>query len=95
MVRLKRVYEEPGRQDWMRVFVDRLWPRSVKGESGAHLSAAQGPVPLRYGGLITIRQFALPVSQRESEVPRRWTADEPYNQTVQTVVSNVLFGELS
>jgi hypothetical protein len=49
MVRLKRVYEEPGRQDWMRVFVDRLWPRSVKGESGAHLSAAQGPVPLRSG----------------------------------------------
>jgi hypothetical protein len=46
-------------------------------------------------GTTAIWQFALPVSQRESEVPRRWTADEPYNQTVQTVVSNVLFGELS
>jgi uncharacterized protein YeaO (DUF488 family) len=28
-VRLKRVYEEPSREDGMRVLVDRLWPRGL------------------------------------------------------------------
>ncbi len=30
MVRLKRAYEEPARNDGYRVLVDRLWPRGVK-----------------------------------------------------------------
>jgi uncharacterized protein YeaO (DUF488 family) len=29
-VKLKRAYEEPGREDGIRVLVDRLWPRGVK-----------------------------------------------------------------
>jgi uncharacterized protein YeaO (DUF488 family) len=28
-VRLKRVYENPGRDDGLRVLVDRLWPRGL------------------------------------------------------------------
>ncbi|WP_034262835.1 DUF488 domain-containing protein [Actinospica robiniae] len=30
--RLKRIYEEPARQDGMRVLVDRLWPRGMSKE---------------------------------------------------------------
>ncbi|MFW6113619.1 MAG: DUF488 domain-containing protein [Actinomycetota bacterium] len=32
MLKLKRAYEEPSRNDGYRVLVDRLWPRGVKKE---------------------------------------------------------------
>jgi uncharacterized protein YeaO (DUF488 family) len=32
MIRIKRVYEEPGAGDGMRILVDRLWPRGVSKE---------------------------------------------------------------
>jgi uncharacterized protein YeaO (DUF488 family) len=34
-VALKRVYDEPSRQDGARVLVDRLWPRGLKKEDAA------------------------------------------------------------
>ncbi len=33
MIRVKRVYNEPERQDGMRILVDRLWPRWLKKEA--------------------------------------------------------------
>lgn len=33
MIRVKRVYEPPGRQDGIRFLVERLWPRGMKKES--------------------------------------------------------------
>jgi uncharacterized protein YeaO (DUF488 family) len=33
MIRLKRVYEEAGREDGKRYLVERLWPRGVKKEA--------------------------------------------------------------
>lgn len=36
MLKLKRIYEEPSKDDGIRVFVDRLWARGVK-KSDAHL----------------------------------------------------------
>ncbi len=33
MVRIKRAYERPSRDDGFRVLVDRLWPRGVKREA--------------------------------------------------------------
>jgi uncharacterized protein YeaO (DUF488 family) len=33
MIQLKRVYQEPGPRDGMRILVDRLWPRGVKKEA--------------------------------------------------------------
>lgn len=35
MIRLKRVYEEPSRDDGFRVLVDRLWPRGLTKERAA------------------------------------------------------------
>ena len=32
MIRVKRVYEEPSRNDGLRVLVDRLWPRGLTKE---------------------------------------------------------------
>lgn len=32
MVKIKRVYEEPGPRDGLRVLVDRLWPRGLSKE---------------------------------------------------------------
>ena len=32
MIKLKRIYEEPARDDGFRVLVDRLWPRGVSKE---------------------------------------------------------------
>lgn len=32
MIKLKRIYEEPSRQDGYRVLVDRLWPRGMTKE---------------------------------------------------------------
>ena len=32
MIRLKRAYEEPSKQDGMRILVERLWPRGVSKE---------------------------------------------------------------
>lgn len=29
MIQLKRVYEEPSREDGLRILVDRLWPRGL------------------------------------------------------------------
>ena len=29
MIRVKRVYEEPSREDGLRILVDRLWPRGL------------------------------------------------------------------
>jgi uncharacterized protein YeaO (DUF488 family) len=36
MIRIKRVYEKPAKEDGWRVLVDRLWPRGMKKEA-AHL----------------------------------------------------------
>jgi uncharacterized protein YeaO (DUF488 family) len=38
MIKIKRVYEKPARDDGWRVLVDRLWPRGMKKEA-AHLDA--------------------------------------------------------
>ncbi|HEX5472269.1 MAG TPA: DUF488 domain-containing protein [Lacipirellulaceae bacterium] len=35
MVKLKRVYEKPSRNDGLRVLVDRLWPRGLSKERAA------------------------------------------------------------
>jgi uncharacterized protein YeaO (DUF488 family) len=29
MIQLKRVYEDPAREDGLRILVDRLWPRGL------------------------------------------------------------------
>jgi uncharacterized protein YeaO (DUF488 family) len=36
MIKIKRVYEKPAKEDGWRVLVDRLWPRGMKKET-AHL----------------------------------------------------------
>lgn len=36
MLKIKRVYEKPAKEDGWRVLVDRLWPRGMKKES-AHI----------------------------------------------------------
>lgn len=36
MIRVKRVYENPSKEDGCRVLVDRLWPRGMKKEA-AHV----------------------------------------------------------
>jgi uncharacterized protein YeaO (DUF488 family) len=36
MIKIKRVYEKPAKEDGWRVLVDRLWPRGMKKEA-AHL----------------------------------------------------------
>ena len=36
MVKIKRVYEKPSKEDGWRLLVDRLWPRGMKKEA-AHL----------------------------------------------------------
>lgn len=33
MVKIKRIYEKPAREDGRRVLVDRLWPRGMKREA--------------------------------------------------------------
>jgi uncharacterized protein YeaO (DUF488 family) len=33
MIRIKRIYEKPAREDGRRVLVDRLWPRGMKKEA--------------------------------------------------------------
>jgi uncharacterized protein YeaO (DUF488 family) len=35
MIRLKRAYDEPSRQDGLRILVERLWPRGVSKEAAA------------------------------------------------------------
>ncbi|MFO0799436.1 MAG: DUF488 domain-containing protein [Gemmataceae bacterium] len=35
MIRLKRVYDEPTKQDGLRILVERLWPRGVSKEKAA------------------------------------------------------------
>ena len=32
MIRIKRVYSEPGKQDGLRILVDRVWPRGFSKE---------------------------------------------------------------
>jgi uncharacterized protein YeaO (DUF488 family) len=32
MIRIKRVYDEPGKEDGYRILVDRLWPRGLTKE---------------------------------------------------------------
>ena len=34
-IAVKRIYDEPGPDDGMRVLVDRLWPRGIKKENAA------------------------------------------------------------
>lgn len=38
MIKIKRIYEKPAKEDGWRVLVDRLWPRGMKKEA-AHLDA--------------------------------------------------------
>jgi uncharacterized protein YeaO (DUF488 family) len=38
MIKIKRVYEKPAKEDGWRVLVDRLWPRGMKKEA-AHMDA--------------------------------------------------------
>ena len=35
MIRLKRAYDEPSKQDGLRILVERLWPRGVSKEKAA------------------------------------------------------------
>jgi len=38
MIRIKRVYDEPSKQDGLRILVERLWPRGVsKGKAAVDL----------------------------------------------------------
>ncbi len=38
MIRAKRVYDKPGKEDGFRILVDRIWPRGMsKGEAGVDL----------------------------------------------------------
>lgn len=30
MIKIKRIYEEPEKEDGFRILIDRLWPRGVK-----------------------------------------------------------------
>jgi len=32
MLRIKRVYEEPAKEDGFRILIDRLWPRGLTKE---------------------------------------------------------------
>jgi uncharacterized protein YeaO (DUF488 family) len=34
-VRIKRVYEQPGTEDGMRILIDRLWPRGLTKEKAS------------------------------------------------------------
>lgn len=36
MIKIKRVYEEPEKDDGQRILVDRLWPRGIKKEDLKH-----------------------------------------------------------
>jgi uncharacterized protein YeaO (DUF488 family) len=38
MIKIKRIYEKPAKEDGWRVLVDRLWPRGMTKEA-AHLDA--------------------------------------------------------
>jgi uncharacterized protein YeaO (DUF488 family) len=53
-LRLKRVYDEPSREDGMRVLVDRLWPRGLsRAQAAADLwlrEAAPSPALRRWYG---------------------------------------------
>ena len=33
MIKIKRVYEKPGRNDGIRILIDRLWPRGLSKDS--------------------------------------------------------------
>lgn len=35
MIRLKRAYDEPSKQDGLRILVERLWPRGVSKQQAA------------------------------------------------------------
>lgn len=35
MIRLRRAYDDPSRQDGLRILVERLWPRGVSKEKAA------------------------------------------------------------
>ncbi len=35
MIKVKRAYDEPSKQDGFRVLVDRIWPRGLKKEDAA------------------------------------------------------------
>jgi uncharacterized protein YeaO (DUF488 family) len=35
MIRLKRAYEKPGREDGLRILVERLWPRGLSKQRAA------------------------------------------------------------
>ncbi|MEM2840728.1 MAG: DUF488 family protein [Halobacteria archaeon] len=35
MIRLKRIYEEPSREDGFRILVERIWPRGLTKERAA------------------------------------------------------------
>jgi uncharacterized protein YeaO (DUF488 family) len=35
MIRLKRAYDKPSKQDGLRILVERLWPRGVSKDKGA------------------------------------------------------------
>ena len=35
MIKVRRIYDPPGRRDGKRILVDRLWPRGVKKENAA------------------------------------------------------------
>lgn len=34
LIKIKRVYEVPAKEDGKRILVDRLWPRGISKESG-------------------------------------------------------------
>ena len=86
-VRLKRVYENPSRDDGMRVLVDRLWPRGLSRiDAGADLWLKEvAPSPaLRRGARAAARSTARPqgpAAARAGHAPfcRR---DEAHNHAV-------------
>jgi uncharacterized protein YeaO (DUF488 family) len=45
MIKLKRAYEKPTREDGMRILVERLWPRGLTKERAALDLMAQGCSP--------------------------------------------------
>ncbi len=79
MIRIKRVYDAPGRDDGERILVDRLWPRGVRREDARVASWLK-----EIGPSTELRKWFGHDPARWQEFQKRYEAEllDPGKQTV-------------
>ena len=89
-VRIKRIYDEPDREDGERILVDRLWPRGVAKDDAAFSVWMKDVAPTA-----DLRKWFDHKPERWTEFQRRYRAELKDNPAVEDLLKRAAAGTVT